>query len=140
MHYCDRVVILRPTELLRRVPDTVLRFAAAGLLTLLVDAGTLWFLYSVAGRPLWLATTVAYWFAFVVNFIAHKYFTFGARTGGPGQLVRYSMLVGLNFLATLGIVTGLAELGLPALGAKFVAVVLLQAVNYVAYQRWVFRD
>ncbi len=81
-----------------------------------------------------------YWLAFVVNFIAHKYFTFDARTGGPGQLVRYSMLVGVNFLATLGIVTGLAELGLPALGAKFVAVVLLQAVNYVAYQRWVFRN
>jgi putative flippase GtrA len=125
---------------LPHVSATFLRYVAAGLLSYAVDAGTLWTLYRVAGVPLWLATTSGFWLSFAVNFTANKYFTFGARSGSGGQLARYGVLVGLNYLATLGIVTGLVSLGMPALAAKTVSVALLTIVNYFSYRFWVFRD
>lgn len=126
--------------MLPRVPATFLRYVAVGLLSYAVDAGTLWTLYHVAGVPLWVATTSGFWLSFVVNFAANKYFTFGSRSGSRGQLLRYAVLVGINYLATLGIVTGLASLGVHALVAKTISVAVLTVVNYFSYRFWVFRD
>jgi len=117
----------------------MVRYLAVGVLSLVVDAGTLWLLYNVAGRPLWLATTAGFWLSFAVNFWANKYVTFGARTDGTRQLLRYSLLVALNYGANLGIVTGLVALGLPAVVAKVIAVGLLTGLNFIAYRAWVFR-
>lgn len=123
-----------------RVPASLVRYVAAGAFSFLVDAGTLWLLYAVVGTPLWLATTAGFWLSFVSAFTLNKYFTFGTRTNGPRQVVRYSVLVGVNYLANLGIVTGLHAVGLHALLAKVIAVGLLTVVNYFAYRFWVFRD
>jgi hypothetical protein len=43
----------------RRTPGaaTFVRYAAVGLVSLVVDAGTLWLLYDVAHQQLWLATS-----------------------------------------------------------------------------------
>ncbi|HEV7213166.1 MAG TPA: GtrA family protein [Blastococcus sp.] len=123
-----------------RIPADFIRFALAGLFSFVVDAGTLWACYRMLGTPLWLATTAGFWLSFVSNFAANRYFTFGVRSRGGRQLFRYSVLVGLNYLATLGIVTGLAAVGLNALAAKTLAVAVLMIVNFFAYRNWVFRD
>jgi putative flippase GtrA len=133
-------VTVRQNVLPLRIPPTVVRYAGVGLLSLLVDAGTLWLLYNVAGRPLWLATTAGFWLSFVVNFAANKYFTFGVRTDGKRQLLRYAVLVLLNYAANLALVTGLVGLGLPAVVAKVIAVALITGANFVAYRQWVFRS
>jgi putative flippase GtrA len=124
---------------LPRVPASAVRYAATGLLAYVVDTGTLWALYHLAGVPLWAATTCGFWLSFAVNFTAQKYFTFGVRSGAGGQLVRFLVMVGLNYLATLGIVTGLVALGAAPVAAKTIAVALLTVVNYVGYRFWVFR-
>ena len=131
---------VRQNVLPLRIPPTVVRYVGVGLLSLLVDAGTLWLLYNVAGRPLWLATTAGFWLSFVVNFAANKYFTFGVRTDGKRQLLRYAVLVLLNYAANLALVTGLVGLGLPAVVAKVIAVGLITGANFVAYRQWVFRS
>jgi putative flippase GtrA len=95
---------------------------------------------NVLNRPLWFATTVGFWLSFAVNFGANKYVTFGARANGRRQLARYSVLVGLNYLANLAIVTSLVELGLAAVVSKVIAVAVLTGVNFIAYRQWVFRD
>ncbi|MGY2084922.1 GtrA family protein [Blastococcus sp. SYSU DS0539] len=122
-----------------RITGTFVRYVAVGLLSLGIDVGTLWLLYDVVGEPLWLATSAGFWLSFAANFLANKYFTFGVRTGGGVQLRRYVSLVVLNYLANLGIVTGLVALSVPAVVAKVVAVGLLWVVNFVAYKHWVFR-
>lgn len=122
-----------------RLSGTLVRYVAVGVLSLVVDAGTLWLLYEVAHRPLWLATTAGFWLSFAFNFGANKYVTFGARTDGRRQLVRYCVLVLANYLANLAIVTGLVELGMAAVVAKVIAVALLTGVNFFAYRQWVFR-
>jgi putative flippase GtrA len=116
------------------------RYVAAGILSFAVDAGTLWVLYAVVGVPLWVATSAGFWLSFVVNFAANKYFTFDTRSNSGRQLVRYGVLVGINYLANLGIVTGFVALGAPALLGKTIAVGVLTVVNYFAYRFWVFRD
>ncbi len=123
-----------------RPSATFVRYVAAGAVSFVVDAGTLWLLYAVGGARLWIATTAGFWLSFAVNFAANKYLTFGRRADGPGQLIRYSALVGVNYLANLAIVTGLAAVGVPALAGKTIAVGLLTVANYAAYRSWVFRD
>jgi putative flippase GtrA len=125
---------------LLRVPATFVRYVAVGLVSFVVDAGTLWLLYTVVGTELWLATSVGFWLSFAVNFGANKLFTFGRRANGVRQLIRFAVLVGANYVANLAIVTGLVALGLPALAGKTIAVGLLTVVNYFSYRVWVFRD
>jgi putative flippase GtrA len=139
VRYRRAVVSAESTAGRVRLSGTLVRYVAVGLLSLLVDAGTLWVLYEVAHRPLWLATTAGFWLSFAVNFAANKYVTFGARTNGRRQLVRYSILVALNYLANLAIVTGLVELGMAAVPSKVIAVAVLTGVNFIAYRQWVFR-
>lgn len=124
----------------RDTPGTLVRYVAVGVLSLVVDAGTLWLLYDGVGTSLWLATTAGFWLSFAVNFLANKYVTFGARAHGARQLIRYCVLVGLNYLANLGIVAGLVAVGLPAVVAKVIAVAVLSIVNFIAYRQWVFRE
>jgi putative flippase GtrA len=132
-------VAARPT-IPSRPSATFVRYVAAGGLSFVVDAGTLWLLYAVGGVTLWIATSAGFWLSFGVNFAANKYVTFGRRANGPRQLIRYSELVGLNYVANVAIVTGLAAVGVPALAGKTVAVGLLTVANYAAYRSWVFRD
>lgn len=123
-----------------RLPDTFVRYAGVGLLSLVVDAGTLWLLYDVAHEELWLATSAGFWLSFAVNFVANKYLTFSATTGGRRQLMRYVVVVAVSYVSNLAIVMGLVALGMPAVLAKLIAVTLLVIVNFGAYRYWVFRD
>ena len=140
MHYRCPVVSTPSAARLPLVSGTFVRYLAVGLLSLVVDAGTLWLLYDVAHWELWVASSAGFWLSFGVNFLVNKYFTFSARTGGRRQLVRYGVAVAFNYLANLGIVTGLVSLGVAAVAAKVVAVALLSLVNFVVYKKWVFRD
>lgn len=114
------------------------RYALVGGLSFAVDFGALILGYRVLSLPVWIATSLGFWLSFVVNFAANKYWTFGARTRTAGQIWRYSVLVGVNYLATVVIVAGLSHLGLDVVLAKAVAVVLLTASTFVAYRHWVF--
>jgi putative flippase GtrA len=133
------VVTARQSLIPSRIPGTAVRYLGVGLLSLLVDAGTLWLMYNVAHQPLWLATTAGFWLSFAVNFYANKYFTFSAPANGRGQLVRYAVLVAANYVCNLAVVTGLVALGAPAVVAKVIAVAVLSIVNFFAYRQWVFR-
>lgn len=130
----------RAWSTLPRVPASAVRYVVAGLLAYAVDTGTLYVLYHFAGFPLWLATTCGFWLSFVVNFTTQKYFTFGVRSDSPGQLARFLVVVGLNYVATLGIVTGLVAWGAAAVLAKTISVAILTVVNYFLYRFFVFRD
>ena len=47
-------------------------------------------------------------------------------------------MLGINAGITLAIVTGLTAAGMYYLLAKFVAIVVIACINYVAYRTWVF--
>lgn len=115
------------------------RFLIIGVLSFIVDAGTLFVTHGLLKVWLPLATTLAYGLAFVVNFGLNRRWAFGSTGALTGQAARYIALVGVNFVITLVMVNGIAALGVSYLIAKVLATTVIAGVNYLAYRNWIFR-
>jgi putative flippase GtrA len=115
------------------------RFLIIGVLSFLVDAGTLYLTHGVLRWWLPLATTLAYAVAFTVNFSLNRLWTFGSSAALTGQAARYIALTAVNYLITLLMVNGLAALGMSYLLAKVLSAAVIAGINYIAYRNWVFR-
>lgn len=110
-----------------------------GGLSAALDLGLLIGLREIAGLPVALATTGAFWTALLANFGLNRRWSFGGSAAGAvTPFARYMVLVVVNYAATLAIVTGGAAIGIPYAAAKVVAIALGAVWTYVAYDRWVF--
>ncbi len=120
----------------------VVRFLLVGGSSAAIDVGLLVALRELAGLPIPVATTIAFWTALLYNFALNRAWSFGAAGGGTRMagtaLARYLAVVALNYGVTLLIVTGGAALGVPYAIAKVVAIGIGTLYTYVAYERWVF--
>lgn len=117
---------------------SAVRYVAIGGLSFLIDFGLVALLHEVAGLPVWLAAAAGFLASFVFNYFLQRMFSFGSRTPHGGALVRYSLLVGVNTLITVGIVT---LLDLTVVGwavGKVFATIVTTFGNYFAYRYWVF--
>lgn len=121
-----------------RIDARLVRYVAVGIVSFAIDFGILSFSYSVLHVPLWVATTLGFWLSFIVNFLLSKYFTFQLVKGTTSQLRRYSILVAINYLITLGIVSGAEAIGIGYLVGKVAALTLLTATTFIVYRKWVF--
>jgi putative flippase GtrA len=116
------------------------RFLIIGVLSFIVDAGTLFLTHGLLHMWLPLATTLAYAVAFTVNFSLNRLWTFGSTAAVTGQASRYLVLIGVNYLITLLMVNGLAAIGISYLIAKVMSTAVIAGINYIAYRNWVFRS
>jgi putative flippase GtrA len=114
-------------------------YVAVGLIGFGVDFGLLVFFREVVGTPVWAATTIAFWGSLAVVFLSNKYLTFGARGMGHRQIVKYFVLLGVNYVVTLGIIALAERTGVGYQWGKVASVALTTVWNYFAYQFWVFR-
>lgn len=118
----------------------VLRFLVVGGLSAVIDLGGLIALRELAGLPVPVATTIAFWTSLLVNFALNRAWSFGAgQHPAAAPFARYMVLVAANYTATLVIVTGGDAIGVPYALAKVVAIGLGAIGTYLAYDRWVFR-
>ncbi len=127
------------SELARRLfGSSVVRYLVAGGLSFLVDFGLLALLHDVLLWPVWLASGVAFLISFAFTYTIQRMFSFMSRAPHGRALVRYTILVAVNTVATMGIVSLIS--GTPAgwAGGKVVATVVTTAWNYFAYRYWVF--
>jgi putative flippase GtrA len=116
-----------------------LRFLLVGMASAGTDVALLAALHGLAGMPLLAATTLAFWASLAVNFALNRGWVFPGGSGSVrGQAARYLFLVGVNYLATLALVGGLAAAGVPYMLAKVVALVSIACWNFVLYRRWIF--
>jgi putative flippase GtrA len=116
-----------------------LRFLLVGVVSAGTDLALLAGLHGVAGIPLLTATTLAFWASLVVNFALNRGWVFPTAGGSArGQAVRYLLLVGANYLATLALVGGLSAAGVPYMVAKLVALAAIACWNFVLYRHWIF--
>ncbi|MGF1426338.1 GtrA family protein [Kitasatospora sp. LaBMicrA B282] len=127
----------KPFELLRH---SLSRFLVAGGLSTGIDIGLLYCLHGVLHVQLSVATFIAVLVSFTVNFTLNRAWSFGSAAPVGGQMVRYLVLAGFNWVATVVLVSWLSALGLNYLIAKVLTVAVNSAVNYVLYQRWVFKE
>lgn len=133
---------VRPPGLVGRLlASGPVRFLLVGGVSAAVDTGLLWLLHGGFGVWLPLATFVGVATSNGVNFLLNRSWVFSSSSGGAGgQLVRYFLLVGLNWLLTVLAVSALVALGANYLVARLAVLVVLTAFNFVAYRAWVFRD
>jgi len=130
----------RPAATTPSTARSLPRFLIIGVLSFIVDAGTLFLTHGVLHMWLPLATTLAYAVAFTVNFTLNRIWTFGSTAALTGQASRYLVLIGVNYLITLLMVNGLAAIGISYLLAKVMSTAVIAGINYIAYRNWVFRN
>lgn len=122
-----------------RPTTSALRFLLVGLASAGTDLTLLAGLHGAAGVPLLAATTIAFWTSLAINFALSRGWVFPAGSRGVrGQAARYLFLVGVNYLATLALVGGLAAAGVPYLLAKVAALGAIACWNFVLYRHWIF--
>lgn len=116
-----------------------LLYVAVGVAGFVVDFGLLVLFREVVGTPVWVAATIAFWSSLAVIFLTNKYLTFSAPGAGHRQLVRYFVLLGVNYVVTLGVIFLAERSGFGYQVGKVAAVAMTTIWNYFAYQLWVFR-
>jgi putative flippase GtrA len=115
------------------------RYAAVGVLSVAIDVGSLTLLHSVLGVDLIGSTTIAFALALSVNYTLNHVWAFDADGLLGRRVLRYAVLVAINFSLTIAIVSGLSALGVFYLLAKAVSVSITAVVNFTGYRLWVFR-
>lgn len=116
------------------------RYVVIGGTTFALDFMLLVFLHGFLDVNLVIATTIAYWTSIVFNFLANRYWTFGAtETHIAKHLTAYLLLLGANYLFTVIFVTSATELGMHYTIAKILAVLIQISWTYVAYKKIIFK-
>ncbi|AMB57835.1 GtrA family protein [Microterricola viridarii] len=135
----DAPQAVRPRSALSRLfAHSGVRYLFAGGLSFLVDFGLLALFHVVFGWPTGIAAGVAFVGSFAFTYTIQRTFSFGAQTPHGRALVRYTLLVAANTLATMGIVA-LIDSTVAGWGVgKVVATIVTTAWNYFAYRYWVF--
>jgi putative flippase GtrA len=117
---------------------SALRYLIAGGVAFLFDFGMLWLFREVFGWPTWVAAGSAFVLSFAFTYTIQRVFSFGSDAPHGRTLLRYTLLVVFNTLATAGIV---ALIDLTPAGwavGKVVATVVTTIWNYFVYRFWVF--
>ena len=129
-----------PPRLRRLLPRELAGFAIIGAFTLSVDLTLLSLLRDHTRLPLAAAVSIAYVFAFGLNFVLNRTANFRSHAPVGGQLVRYAFVLVGDYLLTVGGSTGLAALGLNFQLARLTASFFVAVFTYSASRWWVFRD
>lgn len=87
--------------------------------------------------PVWIATAVAFLLSFAYTYTLQRLAFRSERTHGTA-LVRYTVLVAVNLVATSGLVALLAVTPIGWVGAKVVTTAVTTVWNFFIYRYWVF--
>ncbi len=117
----------------------IVRYLFVGGLAFIVDFGLMLVFANVFHVWLWLAVAIGYWAGFVVSYLGQKNYAFQSAVKNSDAIVRYCILVAINW----GITTGIMYLFTHTFHwgnawSKIVCTVLMTIWNYFAYRFFVF--
>ena len=131
----------RPRGGLRALFDhSAVRDLGAGGLAFLVDFGLLALLHGVLGVATWLAAALAFVISFAFTYTIQRMFSFGSQVPHGPALLKYTLLVAVNTVATAVIVALVDQSPLSWAGGKIIATCVTTVWNYFAYRYWVFAE
>ena len=123
-----------------RIPRTIIGFVVINACTFALDLGIVSLTHGVAGWPLPVAVTIGYAIAFSLSFALNRRFNFRSEAPVGFQLLRYVLVVAINFLVILlGLTTALDALGVPYQLARIAAGAGEAVFVYCAMRWFVFR-
>ncbi|MDN4598404.1 GtrA family protein [Leifsonia sp. F6_8S_P_1A] len=128
----------RRTGVLALLDHSAVRYLIAGGVAFLVDFGLLWLFHVALGLPTWLAAAISFLLSFFFTYTIQRVFSFGSAAPHGPALIKYTLLVAANTVATAGIVALFDHTALGWAGGKVVATVVTTVWNYFAYRYWVF--
>jgi putative flippase GtrA len=129
----------RPTQASPSGLGRLARYLAVGAVSFAVDEGMLVGLANGAHVRVPVAATVAFLTGLMVNFTGQRTFTFPhGQRGAAVHIARYLVIVAINLVVTVGVVTALAAVGVPAWAGKAMVVAALAGFNLWVYRRWVY--
>lgn len=111
-------------------------FLGVGVASASVDAGVFSLLYAL-GVVAPAASAIGFLSAFAVNYSGNRALVFRV-VHSRKMLVRYVLLVAMNFVLSTSIVAGLVAVNLQAHIAKLISMAVIALINYLLMSRWVF--
>ena len=114
------------------------RYLAVGFSAFLVDVGMIWAFTEGLKWPVWWASGAAFLLSFAYTYSAQRIFAFGSRLPHNTAILRYTVVVAFNTLATMAIVTFSEYVGLAWLVGKVMSTALTTLWNFFLYKYWVF--
>lgn len=129
-----------PPRLRRLLPRELVGFAIIGAFTFSLDLALLAVLRDRTALPLPMAVSIAYLVAFSLNFVLNRTLNFHSRAPIGGQVLRYAAVMLGDYLLTVGISTGLVDLGLNFALARVTASFFVAVFTYSASRWWVFKS
>lgn len=126
---------LWPSRFIQHLP---VRYLAAGCGAFLFDLALLALFKNVLGWPLWLATGAAFLLSFAFTYTVQRFVAFQSTAPHGGALIKYTVLVAANTLATIGIVALIDLTPGGWIAGKVVSTAASTVWNYFAYRYWVF--
>ncbi|ERK73317.1 GtrA family protein [Leifsonia aquatica] len=128
------------SPLARLLGHSAVRYLIAGGLSFLVDFGLLALLHDVLLWPVWLASGTSFLLSFAFTYTIQRIFSFGSTAPHGRAVLRYTLLVAFNTIATVIIVSLINSSVAGWAGGKIIATVVTTVWNYFAYRYWVFAD
>jgi len=112
-------------------------YVLVGCVSATIDLISLWVLVGQI-TPQWLAVTLAFVAGFFFNAWAHALFTFEAPLTQQNG-IRFTAVVGVNYLLTLLIIEVLTAFSLSLIAAKVVALPIIAASGFLLSKHWAFK-
>lgn len=128
----------RPHRMRAFFDNSAVRYLIAGGLAFIVDFGLLFLFHEVFGWATWLAAGTAFVVSFGFTYTIQRVFSFGSQVAHGPALIKYTLLVAVNTVATAIIVALVDQSPLSWAGGKVIATVVTTVWNYFAYRYWVF--
>lgn len=120
------------------VDHPIVRYLVAGGLAFIVDFSLLWLFHEVFGWATWLAAGTAFVISFAFTYTIQRVLGFSAQVPHGPALIKYTVLVAVNTVATSIIVSLVDQSPLSWAGGKVIATAVTTVWNYFAYRYWVF--
>ncbi|MDR2678651.1 MAG: GtrA family protein [Zoogloeaceae bacterium] len=117
----------------------IIRFVCVGLFVSLLDVGLTWGMLAWAS-PYW-AVSFGFVAGLLASYLLHAKMTFAVPLRPGRQIPRFVILVGINYLETIGIVCVAVDgFGASALWGKLASLPCVALTSYLFSAHWIFKD
>lgn len=113
-------------------------FLLVGSLSALIDVGTLYFLNKMLSMNESLSISIAFFCGLIFNYFCHTYFTFN-KSANTGNLVKYLIVVLVNYLVTISLIQLLQILSIDIVIAKVITLPIVAIITFLLSNKWVYK-